>query len=410
VTALDLDFARRNFPAFMNPDLDGWVHAENAGGSYPCRQVIDRLTDYYTRLRIQPHHPHPLGQRAGAAMDAGPIALAGLLGVEPGAIVVGPSTTQNTYVLSRALAETLSPGDAIVVTEQDHEANSGCWRRLAKDGIEIREWRVDPVTGCLDLSDLDDLLDERVQIVAVPHASNVIGETNDVAAITDRAHAVGAITVVDGVAHAPHELPDVAALGSDVHLFSSYKTFGPHQGVMVIREDLLARLPNQGHFFNAGIATKRLVPAGPDHAQVASLAGIAAYVDDLDVHHFPDDPAASPGEAARRVSRLWRDHETALLVPLVTYLQGRNDIRVLGPVGSEQRVPTVSIVADRPGAELAGELADHEIMCAGGHFYAHRLMTACGIDPAHGVLRFSLVHTNAPQDITQIIDALHAVL
>ncbi len=115
----------------------------------------------------------------------------------------------------------MSPGEAIVVTNQDHEANSGPWRRLAEDGIEIREWKIDPDTGHLPLEKLEDLLDEKVRLVCFPHCSNVVGEINPVVEITARAHAAGAFVCVDGVSYAPHGFPDVGHMGPDIYLFSS---------------------------------------------------------------------------------------------------------------------------------------------------------------------------------------------
>src|SRR6056297_975980 len=230
--ALDLDFVRASFPAFGEETLAGWGFFENAGGSYACAPVIRRLTEFYTRTKVQPYAPYPASRRAGQWMDEAQERMATALCVTPDWVHVGPSTTQNTYVLAQAFAEMLAEGDEIVVTEQDHEANSGPWRRLAARGLTIREWRVDPDTGHLDPADLDALLSERTRVVAFPHASNIVAEINPVAEICARVAAAGAVSVVDGVSSAPHGLPNVRELGADIYLFLSYKTYGPHQGVM----------------------------------------------------------------------------------------------------------------------------------------------------------------------------------
>ncbi len=406
---LDLDLVRAQFPAFSDPDLDGWAFFENAGGSFPCRQVVDRLCGYYTHTKVQPGHPYPLSRQAAEAMAAGPARLSAWLGVDPDEVHVGPSTTQNTYVLAQAIRPTLADDAAVVITQQDHEANRGAWARLADAGVEVREWAVDPATGMLDPHGLDAVLDERVAVVAFPHVSNLVGHPNPVRDLCDRAHAAGALAVVDGVAAAPHGLPDVAALGADVYLFSTYKTYGPHQGVMVLRGDLATRLPNQGHVFNADQPGKRLVPAGPDHAQVAALAGVADYLDLVDGHHFPDAPA-DPAARIARVARLFRSHETVLLGPLLDLLGSRDDVRVIGPTVPADRVPTVSVVTRRPAAEVAARLAEHRVMAAGSHFYAPRLVESLGVDPAHGVLRMSFVHTTSPAEVDQLVHALEASL
>lgn len=405
---LDLAFVRAQFPAFAEPELAGQAFFENAGGSYACRQAVDRLTRFYRARKVQPYAPYPASRAGGAEMDEARARLAALLGVAAEELQFGPSTSQNTYVLAQAFRGLLSAGDVVVVTDQDHEANSGAWRRLAEAGVEIREWRVDPDSGMLDSAGLARLLDDRVRLVCFPHCSNVVGAINPVADWVALIHAAGALACVDGVAYAPHGLPDVGALGADVYLFSSYKTYGPHQGVMVVRRALAERLPNQGHGFNEGTASKRLTPAGPDHAQIAACAGIADYVDALHDRHFADAPA--PAARATRVARLQRDHETRLLAPLLDWLGTRDDLRLIGPAEAEARAPTVALAHARPGAEIAARLAPHGIMAGGGHFYAVRLLEAVGVPADHGVLRLSFVHYTAPEEVDRLVRALDAVL
>ena len=408
MTNLDLDFVRSQFPAFSEPTLQGWAFFENAGGSYPAAATVRRLHEFYTKCKVQPYGPYPASQRAGALMDEAYERIATCLNVDPGEVHFGPSTSQNTYVLANALRPLMADGDEVIVTNQDHEANSGCWRRLAATGITVREWRVDPQTGHLDPTNLDSLLSDKTRLVAFPHASNVVAEINPVAEIAAKIRQAGAISVVDGVAAAPHGLPDVAALGADVYMFSSYKTYGPHQGVMVVRRALAERAANQGHYFNAGLLSKRFTPAGPDHAQIAAMAGIADYTDALYTHHFTTNLA--PDGRARRVHDLMRAQEVALMRPLMEYLRGRNDIRLLGPADPETRAPTIALSHARPGGDLARDLAAHRIMAGGDHFYAKRLVEAMGIDADHGVLRLSFLHYTSPAEIDQLIKALDQVL
>ena len=406
---LDLDFVRAQFPAFSTPALQGQAFFENAGGSYTCAPVIDRLTRFYTERKVQPYAPYEASRLAGEEMDEARTRLAAMLGVDTDELSFGPSTTQNTYVLAQAFRQWLSPGDAIVVTDQDHEANTGPWRRLAEAGIEVREWRIDPETGHLDPAGLDTLLDDRVKLVCFPHCSNVVGEINPVAEICAKARAAGAATCVDGVSYAPHGFPDVDALGADIYLFSSYKTYGPHQGIMVIRRALGEALPNQAHFFNADTLYKRFTPAGPDHAQVAASAGMADYVDALHRHHFGWAEAPAKTRAAR-VHDLMRDHETRLLQPLLDALSARNSVRLLGPAEAAGRAPTVAVVLDQPGEAAAAALAPHGIMAGGGDFYAVRAIRAMGVDPDHGVLRLSFVHYTTEADIDRLLTALDHVV
>ena len=404
---LDTARIRAEFPAFKQPNLKDWSFFENAGGSYTAAPVLNRMKHYYWATKVQPYGFYPASREAGQAMDLAHRRMAQALNLTVDWIHFGPSTSANTYTLGHAFEGWLKPGDAIVVTNQDHEANSGAWRKLAAKAIDVREWKVDRQTGRLALADLDKLLDSKVRAICMPHCSNIVGEINPVAEVTTRARSFGAVTVVDGVSYAPHGLPDVLALGADIYLFSAYKTYGPHQGVMAIRPSLAAELPNQGHYFNDTQPRKRLVPAGPDHAQVAAAAGIVDYLETL---------AEIAGDAVegdtpfRKAHNAMRAQETALLGPLLDYVRGKNNLRLIGPDDPALRAPTVSFVLNEQGITAAERLARHGIMAAGGHFYAYRLMEAMGINPGQGVLRVSFVHYTSREDIQRLINALDTEL
>ena len=405
---LDPNYVRAQFPAFAVPALQGQAFFENAGGSYTCKPVIDRLTRFFTERKVQPYAPYGASQLAGAEMDEARARLSAILGVEGDELSFGPSTTQNIYVLAQAFGAWMQPGEAIIVTNQDHEANSGAWRRLADRGIEVREWRIDPESGMLNPDDLEDLLDDSVRLVCFPHCSNVVGAINPVVEITALAHAAGAFVCVDGVSYAPHGLPNVGLLGPDIYLFSAYKTYGPHQGLMVIRRALGALLPNQGHSFNAEFLYKRFTPAGPDHAQVAACAGMADYIHDLHDHHFGSETTAS--ERGSRVHDLMRAHEVELLQPLLDLANTRNSVRLIGPTLAERRAPTVALDLGRASYSVAEELARHGIMAFGDDFYAGRALEAMGVDPKQGVLRLSFTHYTTKAEIDQLLNALDDVL
>lgn len=410
MTTLDLTYVRAQFPAFSSPVLSTHAFFENAGGSYPCRPVVERLTRFYTDRKVQPYAPYPAAQAGGAEMDEARSRLAALMGVAREEVSFGPSTSANTYVLAQAVRQWLrDAGAAIVVTNQDHEANSGVWRRLADEGVEVREWQIDPQTGLLDLGGLKALLaDGKVRLVCFPHCSNVVAAINPVAEICALARAAGARTVVDGVSYAPHGLPDVPALGCDVYLFSAYKTYGPHQGIMVIGAEFGAELPAQGHYFNAGSLYKRFTPAGPDHAQIAACAGMADYIDALHDHHFGAEPDAITRNA--RVHGLMRAAEVAAVAPLLDYLAARNDLRLIGPRAPQDRAPTVAIALDRPAEPVSEALGRDGIACWAGDFYAVRPLTAMGVDLDKGVLRMSLVHYTSPDEVARLIAALDRAL
>ena len=409
MTTLDLDFVRQQFPAFSEPNLQGWAFFENAGGSYACGQVIDKLHRYYRQTKLQPYGVYPASARAGQEMDESYRRLAGYLNVEEDEVHFGPSTSQNTYVLAPAFRGGWDEGDEIIVTNQDHEANSGAWRRLEKTGIVVREWRIDPESGELDPAQLDNLLNDKTRLVVFPHCSNVVGHINPVAEIAAKVHAAGALVAVDGVAAAPHGLPDIQAIGADVYLFSLYKTFGPHQGLAVVRRHVMEQLTNQSHYFNAAYPRKKITPAGPDHAQIACASGIADYFDAVYAHHFADEVDAA--ERGRRLHKLFREAEQARLAPLLDFLKARSDVSLLGPADPIVRAPTVSIQTHkRPSSFIARELAEHNIMANSGDFYAVRPLEGMNIPLNPGVLRMSFVHYTTDAEVTQLMEALDAVL
>ena len=404
---LDTDFVRTQFPAFAQDALSGQSFFENAGGSYTCKHVIDRLTRFYVERKVQPYAPYEASRLGGEEMDEARVRLAAIMGVEMDEVSFGPSTTQNTYVLANAFRQFMEPGDAIIVTNQDHEANTGPWRRLENEGFEVREWQIDPETGHLDLAKLEELLDERVRLVCFPHCSNVVGEINPVVEITALAHAAGAFVCVDGVSYAPHGIPNVGVMGPDIYLFSAYKTYGPHQGIMVMRRALGEALPNQGHYFNGASLYKRFTPAGPDHAQVAASAGMADYTDTLATHH---KIGGTPSERAMGVHDLMREHETGLLQPLLDFVSSKNSVRLIGPSQADKRAPTVALELASSGESVAAVLGERGIMAGGGDFYAVRALKAMGVDPSKGVLRLSFVHYTSQAEVDKLLQALDEVL
>jgi selenocysteine lyase/cysteine desulfurase len=406
---LDLQYIRSHFPAFSEPSLKGWGFFENAGGSYPCKQVIDRLTGFYTKTKVQPYYPYPASKLAGDLMDESYRRMAAYLNVDESEIHFGPSTTQNVYVLANAMRPMWNVGDEIVVSCQDHEANSGAWRRLADRGMKITEWHVDLKSGLLDIKELEKLISGQTRMVAFPHCSNLIGQINPVKEISELIHKHGALSVVDGVAFAPHGIPDLSTLGADIYLFSLYKTFGPHLGLMYVNKGLMGKLENQSHFFKEGVARNMLTPAGPDHAQIAAACGILDYFDAVYEHHFSVN--APPAQRNNALQGLFRAHEEKLLKPLLDFLRTRKDIRILGTDQAEGRVPTVSILPlKKPIKAVYQDLTGHKLMLGIGNYYAVRPLMEMKIPPDPGVLRISFLHYTSMDEMEQLVAGLQAAL
>ena len=410
--SLDIEFARKQFPALIHDDYAGKGFFENAGGSYMPKQVIDRLARYHSQRRVQPYWPFRSSTLAGNEMDESRIRMAALLNIPADTLHFGPSTSQNTFVLSTAFRDFETKRKVIIVTNQDHEANTGVWRRLGQHGYEIKEWKVQKDTGQLVLKDLEKLLNENVCLLTFPHCSNIIGEINPVKKICSLAKKFGVITCVDGVSFVPHSFPDISSLGADIYLFSSYKTYGPHLGIMYVDADLNSCLPSQGHFFNSGDPIKTLTPAGPDHAQIASVSGIVDYVEIIDRHHFQESVNDSLAHTAQRVGKLQRNMEMVLLAPLMEFLNSRKDIRVLGDPDIELilKVPTISIDVGTRGEEIVNKLSRKGLMAGSGDFYSVRLLESLGIDLPAGVLRLSCVHYNKLDEIDSMVRALDEIL
>jgi selenocysteine lyase/cysteine desulfurase len=312
---LDLDFVRRQFPNLGN----GWAYFENAGGSYLPQSVIKRMTDFMTECQVQPEALNPLSALSTERLDTARRLMARMINAETDEIVVGPSTTLNVYVLAQALRPLFKPGDEIVVTNQDHEANGGAWRRLAEFGIEVREWRIDPASGELDPADLDALLSERTRLVCFPQVSNIVGTVNPVAEITAKAHAAGAMVCVDAVAYAAHRQMDVKALDVDFYLFSLYKLYGPHIALLYGKRERILEAANQNHFFHEDNVPAKLNPGGLNYEAVASLSGIVEYFEAVYQHHF-EQPENDLQARLGRVFGLFAEQEQRLSEPFLAYL------------------------------------------------------------------------------------------
>ena len=406
---LDLQFVRTQFPAFLEPSLEGWAFFENAGGSYPCSQFINRLTDFYMKNKVQPYYPYPASTKAGEMMDESYRRMAAYLNVEESEIHFGPSTTQNVYVLAHAMRPMWEEEDEIIVSCQDHEANAGAWRKLANQGIKILEWHVHPETGLLSLDELEGLFSDRTKMVAFPHCSNVIGHINPVKEISQRAHKYGALSVVDGVGYAPHGFPDIKELEADIYLFSLYKTFGPHLGLMYVNKTLIQKMENQSHFFKEGITRSMLTPAGPDHAQIGSVSGILDYFDAVYEHHFEEQ--AVPSQRNNALNTMFMEHEKALLEHLLEFLRSRDDIQIVGPDSTTDRLPIVSIIPRHKSiAKVYASLTEHKLMLGTGDFYAVRPLMDMGIPIKPGVLRISFVHYTSMEELNQLIAGLKKAL
>ncbi len=388
---------------------------DNAGGSVTPRQVSDRVRDYMGRYQVQLGASYGLSVEAGRGVEEGRRAMADWVGADADEIVLGPSTTLNLQLLAEALAPLFSPGDELVVTNLDHEANIGCWRYFAEShGVKVREWKLRPETAALELADLEPLLGERTRLVCFTHCSNVVGRIHDVAAITRRVHQAGALVCVDGVAFGPHRKVDVKALGVDIYALSLYKTFGPHLGLLYVQRELLQKAASRNHFFvDQAKLHLKLEPGNVCYELAASLPGILEYFTALDEHHdAPEDDKTISARLTRTFERI-AEHEERLATRLIEFLDAHSGVTLIGPVSGsrELRVSTLCFVASgRQASEIPALLDPLRIAVRYGHFYAYRPIRDLGLLERDGVVRVSLVHYNSEQEVDRLIAELDRIL
>jgi len=404
---LDLNFIRQQFPIFQTELGQKIGFFDNAGGSYPAAATVDRLIDFYKNYKIQPYGPNALGKKAGEAMDLGRYTMAKLLNVSKDELTIGASSTQNLNTLALACTSIVTKGTEVIISEQDHEANIGAWERLCQlQGATLKIWKVQAETGELLLEDLEKMISTQTKIVCVTHSSNIIGSINPINKIADLLEPKNIRLVVDGVSFVPHELPNLDELRVDAYVFSTYKTYGTHQGVMVVRQGFLEELSPQCHFFNKSIPYKLLDSSGPDHASIAALAGIGDYFESVYDHHF-EDKTIPLHEKARKASHLMNAHEQNICSH---FLAGIKDLplRIFGHSTMSGREANIAMRCESVSSKSLMEgLVKYDIAAKQGHFYAYRLLKAMQVsDLDDGVLRLSFSHYNTMEEVDRCLEGL----
>lgn len=404
MATLDLARIRSEFPALAG----GTVFLDNAGGSQVLGRVADRVRDYLLHDNVQLGASYRASQQAGERVLSARRAIADLVhAAHDDEIVMGPSTTALIGTLVEAIRPGLQPGDEVIVTETDHEANIGAWVRLAEAGVTVRVWRVDVDRLGLHLDDLDPLLGPRTKWVAMTQASNVLGSINPVAEVARRVHAAGARLCVDAVAYAPHRLVDVQACGADAVVFSFYKVFGPHYALLWVRRELLLTLPSLNHFFiGREVIPYKLQRGNVNYELSYGCAGIVDYLTDVGTE------LGAVGDARARMQTAFdafAQHEDALAEQVLSWLRDRPGVRIIGlsSAATGARVPTISFVAAGLMSEAIVRRVDaHGIGIRFGDFYARRLIEALGLQVHGGVVRISIAHYNTADEIGRLLVAL----
>lgn len=388
---LELERVRARFPALRETDDLGRrvVHADAPGGTQAVDRAIDALAEHLRTGSANQHGAFPVSARTDAMVDAVRNAAGRFLGSEPAGVVFGPNMTSLTFHLSNALDTRVAPGDNLVCTQLDHDANVSPWLQLAeRTGAEVRWVTLDPATGRLRTDDLAAVVDERTRLVTFPGASNALGTVVDPAPFVAAARDVGARSFMDAVHLAPHQRIDRTGTGVDVVVCSPYKFFGPHAGLLAASPELLASL-----------APQKLRPApdtGPERWQtgtasfeaIAGIGGALAYLDEV-------------GMAA--IGR----HEAALTRRFLDGVATLAHVTLHGPREATDRTPTFAVSVDgwTPSA-VAESLGAQGINVWDGHYYALEPMRALGLLDGGGAVRIGFVHYHGPDDVDRVLEAL----
>jgi cysteine desulfurase family protein (TIGR01976 family) len=404
---LDLDEIRARFPALARTDPEGrpYVFADAPGGSQVPDTVIEAVSGHYRRGMSNTHGGFPTSEETDATIAEARRAAADLTGADPGEIVVGPNATTLLLHVSRSFGRMLRPGDEIVLTRLDHDANVRPWALAAADaGATVRWVDVDDRDVTLDVGSFDDALSERTKLVAFTLASNAVGTIPPAADLVRRAKALGAVVALDGVHLAQHRLLDGHGLGADIVACSPYKFFGPHLGVLAVRRELLESWTPYKLVPAPDTAPERWESGTQNHE---GLAGLTAAVDYL---------ASLGGERGSRRDRLGAGydaiatHERSLADRFLDGLAAVRHVRLWGIADRtrlDERTPTFAVrVGDEPPAQTAKRLASRGIFVWDGDYYAREIMSRLGLLESGGAVRIGFCHYHSSDDVDRVLDAL----
>lgn len=376
---------------------------DGPGGSQVPRQVAQAVADYLTLHNANTHGRFPTSEESDAILASARRAAADLVNGDAGEIVFGNNMTTVTFHLSRSLGRLWGPGDEVVVTELDHQANVAPWKRMAADnGMTVRIAPLDRDTLQLDYAALEGLISERTRLVAIGAASNALGTVNDVRRVTDAARAVGALSFVDAVHYAPHFLPDVRELGCDFLACSSYKFFGPHAGILWGRRELLERLDPYKVPPASDEAPERWETGTQNHE---AIAGIGAAIDWIAA--IAGGAGGGRRDALRRSYEAMHAHESALFEQLEDGLRAIPGVRFYGVARGEPRTPTCAFTVEGcTPDEVARRLGEEGVFVWNGDFYATTVCDALGLSDRGGLIRAGVAPYSTEDDVRRLIDGV----
>lgn len=412
---IDLSLVRKQFPAL---ERDA-IYFDNPGGTQVARQVIDRMTDYLVKHNANHAGAFATSIESDAILDEAHCAMADFLNAaSPQEIIFGNNMTTLTLHMSRSISRLWNPGDEIVVTRLDHDANISPWLLAAQDkGCNVHWVDFDVETGTLDLEDLQRALERKPRLVAVGYASNALGTINPIGKIVQMAHAAGALVYVDAVQYAPHGPIDVQKLDCDFLVCSSYKFFGPHAGILYGRADLL----NELFAYKVRPATNEIPgkfeTGTQNHEGIAGVLGAMEYFEWLGTKFGGKyyEGLAEDGYAGRRLilkQAMVALHaaEFEISRALLDALQSIPGLRLYGltdPRRLDERVPTYSFTLQgHHPRQVAEKLADQNIYVWDGNYYALAVTERLGLEESGGMVRVGAAHYNTLEEVERLRQAL----
>ncbi len=412
-TTFDPAPLRTLFPS-LSLTLDGHpaVFFDNPGGTQVPQAVIEAVADYYRGSNANVGGAFATSRRTDAVVTGARQAMADLLNAPgPETVVFGPSMTALTFHLARSLAHTIQPGDEIVVTTLDHDANVAPWTDLEAAGATIQVVDIHPEDGTLDMAGLEAALSPRTRLVAVTAASNAVGTMPDVARVIKMAHQAGALVFVDAVQFAPHAPVDVQALDCDFLACSAYKFFGPHMGILYGKAEYLTRLTPHKVKPSKDTIPYRWELGTLNHE---GMAGVSAAVDYLaGIGERFGGPTGDRRRALAAGMRAIREYEQTLSRRLLEGLAGIGDVTVYGLTDTarlDERLPTVAFTWPRLSPRATAEgLAARGFCVWSGNYYALGLMERLGLEGQGGAVRVGLAHYNTGEEVDRLIAALQEV-
>jgi cysteine desulfurase family protein (TIGR01976 family) len=410
---LDLAWARSQFPSLAQK-VNGHpaVFLDGPGGTQVPQRVIDAISNYLKQSNANTHGAFATSQRTDASVRQARSAMADFFNCDADEVVFGPNMTTLTYAVSRSIGRELAPGDEILLTRLDHEANVSPWRALEERGVKIQFADINEGDCTLDMDDLASKITDRTKLVAVGYASNAVGTINPVDEIIHLAHQHGALVYVDAVHYAPHGPIDVAALGCDFLVCSTYKFFGPHMGVLYGGEEYLERFRPYKLRVNAEAAPDCWEWGTLNHECIAGITACVEYLADLGRQADPD--AASLREALISAYGVIQQHERGLLHILIHGLLDIPGLKLFGiqdPKRFAQRCPTVAIrIQGHSPRELATQLGEHGIFTWDGNYYAIGLTERLDVEKDGGFLRIGLAHYNTAEEVERLLGTLGEIV